>query len=210
MTDLLLASGLLASLLYWAIVTRPVSVWRTATKGAALGLPLIALALMGWPWLALLGLALSVLGDLALSRAGDSALKAGIGFFALAHIAYVAAIYEHAPLEPTTPALAAIAALWLFGLSTRFWLLPHTGPLRPAVAIYVVLFLAMGVMALLSAPPSPWLIGGALAFIASDLILSIEIFRLGDSPWKRLTARLVWPLYIAGQAGLMMGLAPSI
>ncbi|NBR90981.1 MAG: lysoplasmalogenase [Rhodobacteraceae bacterium] len=210
MTDLLLASGLLASLLYWAIVTRPVSVWRTATKGAALGLPLIALALMGWPWLALLGLALSVLGDLALSRAGDSALKAGIGFFALAHIAYVAAIYEHAPLEPTTPALAAIAALWLFGLSTRFWLLPHTGPLRPAVALHVVLILAMGVMALLSAPPSPWLIGGALAFIASDLILSIEIFRLGDSPWKRLTALLVWPLYIAGQAGIMMGLAPAI
>lgn len=210
MTQILFAAGLLASLLYWAIVSRPVSAWRTVTKGAALGLPLIALALMGWPWLALLGLALSVLGDLALSRAGDSALKAGIGFFALAHIAYVGAIYGHAPLAPTTPALMAIAALWLFGLSTRFWLLPHTGPLRPAVALYVVLILAMGVMALLSTPPSLWLIGGALAFIASDLILSIEIFRLGDSPRKRLTARLVWPLYIAGQAGLMMGLAPSI
>ena len=92
MTQILFAAGLLASLLYWAIVSRPVSARRTVTKGAALGLPLIALALMGWPWLALLGLALSVLGDLAVSRAGDSALKAGIGFFALALIAYVGAI----------------------------------------------------------------------------------------------------------------------
>ena len=201
-------AGLLATLIYWVLVTRPPSVGRSAVKGAALGLPLIALALLGWPSLALAGLGLSVLGDVALSRPG--ALKAGIAAFALAHVAYIAAMLVRGWAAPSVLDLAGIAALLALGLSTRFWLLPHAGGLRGPVAGYVVLILSMGTAALLSAPASVWLVTGAALFIASDLILALELFRLGNSPLTRVTARLVWPLYILGQVGIMVWLRPAL
>jgi uncharacterized membrane protein YhhN len=199
-----------AALAYWAVVRWPPSLGRSALKTAALGLPLLGLAQAGWPLVALLGLAACVLGDLALSRPGERALKAGIGAFALGHIAYVAAMVQAGDLilPATALPLVGCAALVALGLSTRRWLLPYAGALRPAVAIYVALILLMGITAFLRQPISPWLIAGALSFVFSDLILAIELFRLGETRWKALTARLVWPLYIAGQAGLMAGLGP--
>ena len=52
--------------------------------------------------------------------------------------------------------------------------------------------------------PALWVAtAGALAFVTSDLILTLELFRLKpDAPIKRLTARAIWFLYYGGQAAI--------
>jgi uncharacterized membrane protein YhhN len=70
-----------------------------------------------------------------------------------------------------------------------------------------VLILAMGVSAALSGGPRLFLLGGALCFIASDLILSTILF-LGKG--GRLAAFAVWGLYYAAQGLILWGLLHGI
>ena len=87
------------------------------------------------------------------------------------------------------------------------WLWPHLGTMRAAVSIYVAAIVAMLATSLLL-PWQAWpVMVGAVAFMASDAILSAELFRkarLGNS--ERLSAYAVWALYYAGQAAITYGL----
>ena len=155
-------------------------------------------------------LTLSALGDIALSRDGDRAFLAGLVAFALAHLAYVlhfsgllfgedAARLLDIPLWPA-------ALLILFGLSSEIWLAPYTGVLRWPVRVYVLLITLMGLSAL-SLPDARGLaVIGAFAFIASDTLLAVQLFRLSDqSRWQVPVSVLLWLLYVTAQCLILFG-----
>lgn len=176
---------------------------KTSVKTGALGLPLVGIAWAGWPLPVVLGLGACVLGDFLLSRPGVRALRAGIVGFATGHVLYVLALVSGGELHwPWGLALALVA----LGLSTEIWLQPHTGVLRLPVRVYVALILAMGIAA--GATGSGLLIAGALAFIASDLLLSVDLFRRPAGRVARVAPFAIWGMYVAAQALLMLGFAP--
>lgn len=200
-----ISAGAALALLYLVRFCWASESWaKTVVKTGALGLPAVGLALMGWPPLFLAGLAACVLGDFLLSRPGQRALMAGIGAFALGHILYVVAMVAGFDLSPVWALSVALIAL---GLSTERWLAPHTGDMRGPVRGYVVLILSMGIVAAMTGVPL--IIWGALAFIASDLILSVELFRAPRGTLARAAPFAIWGLYVLAQALLILGFAPE-
>jgi uncharacterized membrane protein YhhN len=87
------------------------------------------------------------------------------------------------------------------------WLWPHLGTMRGAVSAYVAAIVAMLATSLLL-PWAAWpVMVGALAFMASDSILSADLFagaRLARS--ERLSGYTVWAFYYGGQAAIALGL----
>ncbi len=176
---------------------------RSLIKTASVVLPALSLSMMGLPLLALVGLWACALGDFLLSRPGETTLKAGIGAFALGHVFYVLAFLVVWPIgAPDALFWVVGVALLLLGLSTERWLSPHTGELRAVVRGYVVLILLMGITAALPGGPRVWVLAGALSFVASDLILSTQLFLGRES---RTAAHAIWALYWAAQALIMYG-----
>ena len=200
---LILAGGLLSALYLLRFCWAGPSWAKTAVKTGSLGFPALALWLMGWPGLFVAGLFACVAGDFLLSRPGQRALMAGIGAFALGHVLYIAAMIGQGGLAP---AYGLPAALILLALSTEWWLAPHTGELRWPVRVYVVLIVAMGIAAALTG--RALFIAGALAFVASDLILSLELFDRLHGAAARVAPFAIWGLYIVAQALLAVGFAP--
>ena len=160
--------------------------------------------------LIVVALALSALGDIFLSRTGQRAFVLGLAAFALAHLAYALVFSGLLDGEaasrlldvPLLPALALVA----LALSTEVWLVPHTGALRAAVRVYVVLITLMGLTALSLPPERALAVWGAFAFILSDVLLAVQLFRMGPgSRWQVTVSVLLWLLYVAGQAAILAG-----
>lgn len=201
----LITVGGILGLIYWLWFSAAADSWlKTGIKSATLGLPAVALALSGWPPVFVAGLVACVIGDFLLSRPGDRALMAGIAAFAVGHLLYIAAMLAGFEL---TQSWVVPVLLILLGLSTERWLAPHTGELRMPVRVYVVVILAMGITAAWTG--APLILAGALTFVASDLILSLDLFdRLKGLP-KRFAPYAVWGLYVLAQALLIAGFAPE-
>ncbi|MFD1157864.1 lysoplasmalogenase [Roseovarius aestuarii] len=199
MTVFLPALSALCALIYWVrYCYRGPSVARTILKTGAVGVLAVVAWVEGGPILLVLALVLSVVGDLALSRNGDRAFLIGLASFALAHLAY---ILLFASLAASAPLLLPVIALIAYAVSTEFWLTPYTGDLRAPVRLYVVLITGMGVSALALPEGLVLALIGAAAFMASDTLLALQMFRLPlDSPWKMAIERGVWVLYYGAQA----------
>lgn len=136
---------------------------------------------------------------------------AGVGAFALAHAAYVPLFIGLGAWQvpPDGVRLAAMALL----LAVACWLLAvvlwrDLGALRWPLTGYFLIILAMGFTAL-AMPGSVGgraITAGAMAFVLSDMVLGIELFRLKEgSPWRRLTGPAIWVLYFGGQALIAWG-----
>lgn len=160
---------------------------------------------LGVPWAITLGLALGAVGDFCLSRPGDRAFLAGMAAFAAGHLAYLAALIGFGAGWPGGWTILGLLAL---GASTELWLAPRTGALRWPVRAYVLVILAMA-LAALGLPPGfagrGGVLAGALAFVASDLILALEIFVLPDGRLRQIAKRALWVLYWGGQALILWG-----
>jgi uncharacterized membrane protein YhhN len=211
---LLITLSVSAAIAYGAgFVLSPPSPVRTGWKMAAVG----ALAVLAWQNTNHNALGLMVCAALALSAIGDGFmagdpkrwLPLGLGSFLIAHILYVAAFWilgEHGHwLSPLRAVLIAVSVLGAIGMLV--WLWPHLGAMRAAVSVYIAAIVAMLATSILL-PWQAWpVMVGALAFMASDAILSAELFRgakLGGS--TRLTAYAIWGLYYGGQAAIAYGL----
>lgn len=163
------------------------------------------------------GLALLLPAALALSAVGDGFLAGdpkkwlplGLASFLVAHLIYVALFWNaggpHLLIEPVRAVL--IVAAVISGVGMLAWLWPHLGAMRAPVSAYVAAIVAMLVTSLLL----PWMawpvMVGALAFMASDAILSADLFRsarLAGS--ERFSAYSIWGLYYGGQAAIAIGL----
>jgi len=196
-----------SALIYAARLFEPPSLARSAFKTTTVtALALAVLALGGSPLL-IVALALSAVGDFWLSHEGERAFLAGLVSFALAHLAYLALLWQAFALGPLVWAVAL--PLGVAALSTLWWLVPYAGRLAGPVLVYVAL---VGGVAFFASghPMQPWVGLGGLAFATSDFLLGIVHFRLSpDHPMHRPAARFLWALYVAAQWLLVWGLMAS-
>jgi len=201
----LFSVGMILAVLYLPRTNSKLCWRRSIRKTLPVALFALAAFIDGMPVLLGVALALSALGDLALSRPGDRAFLAGMIAFALAHVAYIMLMLPQA--APSSAMIVPVIALVIFGVSTEFWLRPHTGNLRIPVRAYVMVILVMGIVALGLFETRPLALVGALLFVISDLVLSIETFVMGAGHARRnMAGKIVWITYIAAQACLLIGL----
>lgn len=205
---LLFALGVIAAVLYLPRTGSRPRLARSVRKTLPVALFCLAAWADGAPALLVAALGVSAAGDWALSRPGERAFLVGMVSFALAHLAYIALMLGAGAGGPGAlwPLAGAVLAL---GASTEVWLAPHTGALRWPVRVYVVIIVGMGLAALGLPEGYALATAGALLFMLSDLILSVETFRMGAGhPARRWAGKLVWITYIAAQTGLLLGLGP--
>lgn len=177
---------------------------RVVVKTAATALLTLWAYYSGAPLLIVMALAFSTLGDGFLGASEEKYLLPGMAAFFIAHAAYVPIFWEHAAEARTAFILGAQIIITLGGALFVRAMLPWIDKaMRLPVLAYAIIILIMANGAL-RLEPALWLATvGALAFVTSDLILTVELFRLKpDAPVKRLTARAIWFLYYGGQAAI--------
>ncbi|QYX57226.1 lysoplasmalogenase [Roseovarius sp. SCSIO 43702] len=209
-----LLSGALALAYLLRYCTAPVSLVRSAVKtGAILVLALGALLAPDEPWLLVVALTLCAVGDWLLSRRGQGAFLAGVGAFALGHVAYVALFLTHR-MSDIDRALGSgmilIVPLVLFGLGMAALMWRHAGDLRGPVLAYIAIIVLMGasVLTLPGLYPVHYAHPAAAMFILSDTVLAFEIFVLREgSRLRRVTPYVVWTTYWLAQFGLFLAFA---
>lgn len=199
---------LAAAVVCLAVVALLVAERAKSREGVWLFKPLasaafLAVAALGdAPWTAYrallgIGLALCACGDVILIPAERPLwFLAGIGSFALGHVAYAIGFALHGvALLPSAVALAAMTAIVVLTLR---WLGPHLpADMRIPVRVYMVV---IGVMVACAVGASVatrdvWPAIGAIAFAASDLSVARDRFV------KPSFANVVWglPLYYCAQ-----------
>lgn len=187
----------------WALPTAAAVAWLLAVRDQPGRLVAKPLASLGFVMIGLSGGPLEtrygtlVLAGLVLAAVGDVALMcerwflAGLGSFALGHLAYVGAFTTVADPGPL-----ALLAGGVVAIGSARWVLPHTaGAMRTAVAIYIVVIGAMLASALSAGSHAARIPLGAALFAASDLLVARERFMTRDDRNR------LWglPLYYAGQ-----------
>jgi uncharacterized membrane protein YhhN len=199
------AVGLAAAIAWFAILLGDAESGRyLVVKGAAVG----ALALWAAAGrrrvdgAALLAVALAAhaAGDLLL----EIAFLAGVAAFFAGHLLYIALFWRRRlTLDEVGAArklglglIALVAALFVVVLAPRL-----RGAMAIAVPLYAAALAAMCGAAWLCRRGRPWVAAGATLFLASDALLSLQLFA-GGVPGGRLA---VWPLYFGGQALIAWG-----
>ena len=169
--------------------------WTKPLLMPALAIPVVLLGRRGpiAPLAALLvGVLLSWLGDVTIEN-----LLVGLGFFLLAHVAYLIAFgsaYRH-----RLPRWTAVYLAWWIALLVL--LAPSLGGMLIPVAVYG---LALGGMAAVASRGGLLPTLGGVLFVASDSLLAVRLFTplLQD----RASDVLIMALYVAAQALLVIGL----
>ena len=203
---ILFAAGVALAVFYLPRTNSCIRWARSIRKTLPVALFALAAFTEGAPWPLVAGLGFSAVGDFALSRPGQRAFLTGMLAFALAHLAYVVAMIG-AGASLNAGLWPAILVMVLIGASTEFWLRPHTGALKWPVRGYVLIILVMAITALALPAIRHGALWGALLFVLSDLVLSIETFVLSqDDPRRKWAGKAVWITYIAAQIGLFWGL----
>jgi len=201
-----------AGLLYGAMADAQPRLVRSIVKTLAVGLLAVLAAMQGGPWLLVLALALSAAGDFYLSHNGDRSFVAGLTRFLCAHLAFTALFltigdgygaYAETPLRAIAAAIVVACGLGMLVALTR-----RVGPsLKLPITAYVLAILAMVTSALTL--DLPLVIAGALLFMMSDTLLSIEMFLLpAISQHRKWMPYAIWGLYYVGQLFITLGLVP--
>ena len=151
-----------------------------------------------------------------LVKTGSTALLALWAYLAggpvlLVHVAYVALFWglEAAPRDILNT--SAQVVLVFAGAGFARWLSPWLGEMRWPVFAYTAVILMMGAAAL-RLDPVYWPVTlGAIMFIASDMILSLQLFRKpADQPAGTVSSLAVWTLYFGGQALIAWGMLNAL
>jgi uncharacterized membrane protein YhhN len=150
--------------------------------------------------LALVGSAaivLSWLGDVLLASPGDLGFLIGLGFFLLAHLAYIAQFTRSLRLR-RVPLIALVYVPWWVVLLIA--LTPHAGALVVPVALYGAV---LAVSAATALGANRTVAVGALIFFVSDTLLGFKMFWPGFSLWQ--ADFLIMLAYITGQGLIALG-----
>ena len=204
MDTALLSAAAGSALWYFFLSNGVASLLRSVVRTV----PLLFLALIaaraGAPAALTLAFCASSAGDLCLSRPGGRFFLAGMGFFAVAHVAFITVFLTASELTlwgsaADQPVLTL--ALMLLLLSTEFWLAPFAGDLKLPLRAYALVIGAMALAASgLPQGAAPARIGAAM-FVLSDLLIAVQMFRLNPAGWRfRATGYGLWSLYFMGQA----------
>ena len=125
-----------------------------------------------------LGILLSWLGDTTLSSPDELGFLIGLGFFLLAHIAYVVLFLRRLRTRAFRP-LSLVYLVWWILLIVL--LAPHLGSLLVPVVVYGLVLCAMGALALHC---NRWIAFGGALFVISDSLLGLHNFLPGFSLWQ--------------------------
>ncbi|WP_460786173.1 lysoplasmalogenase family protein [Microbacterium tumbae] len=171
-----------------------------------LALPVVLSARLRPRWaLLLLGAALvfSWLGDGAGAFfPGGPELPLMLGFFGIAHIAYIV-LFLRLRNRRRMPWWALAYAVWWIAMIAVLG--PHTGALLPAVAAYGLL---LGGTAASAARCRPVIVAGSVSFLVSDTILAFRLFLPDIMPdW---TSPAVMLAYTLGQGLLVAGVLTTL
>lgn len=208
MTEILAIVSLVSALLYGLWLTHlPPSAFRTGVKTAAVAALAGAAFFADTPLLLVLALGFSALGDAFLAGDAKKWLRPGMAAFFVAHLLYVPLFLGIGAglAEFTHVSWRLVAALAVAGVAALLlrWLWSSLGAMRYPVAAYVLVIVAM-VGASFTLPAGYWpSMAGALAFMASDAVLSVQLFRdetVFGRP--RLAGFLIWFLYWGGQTAI--------
>lgn len=197
-TDAIFIAALIAGTSYfWAFHALPEGALLTAWKGAGVGLLALWAAVRGARGIALV-LTLGALGDLLIELAG---LVTGALAFLAGHLVAIRFYRRErrATLSKSQDALARYAPILV--VLTAYHL-PADRLLAWGIGVYALALAIMASSAWASRFSRYWVGLGAMAFVASDLLLFARLGPLNGSPvpdW------LVWPLYFAGQAMIAWG-----
>lgn len=208
MDALVWGAAALALLFFAAFARAPASGLKSGIKTGSVALLAGHALVSGGPGVAL-ALALGALGDFCLSRDGARWFVAGMAAFGAAHLVYLSLMLPAAQWPVHWP---ATLALLVFGFAMARALWPATGTLRGPVMAYVAVILAMGCVALaLPGGTWAWVTWAALAFVASDAVLAVELFLMrGNHRLSTILPLAVWPLYWLAQLGLCLGLLAAV
>jgi uncharacterized membrane protein YhhN len=214
----LAAASLIAAAAYgfW-LLQRPPSLARTLTKTLAVAAIAVLALLTGLGWLLAIGLGLSAAGDAALAndRPGEAqrGLPIGLTCFLLAHAAYLvvfvhvgggALAFRAQPVRLAGVLAALSGAIFMIRILWPDLGRIEGGALRGPVVVYVLAITAM-VLAAFTLPLSRWpAMAGASAFMISDAILAVRLFR-HEGRAHRGADLAVWWLYYAAQVGIAAG-----
>lgn len=199
----LFAAAGLAALVYGLVfLQRSPSLPRTLLKAAGATCLALAARFSDAPNLLALAFGLCAVGDALLAGEPKRWLPAGIIVFLIAHLAFIALFLEIGSVPLLTQALWRVAgamavAVACVGLLVFLW--PKLGTFRAAGTAYAAALLATVVSALTLPVGFHWAIAGAFAFLGSDAILAVRLFRHEARP-SALWDHLVWWLY-AGAIG---------
>lgn len=135
----------------------------------------------------------------------------GLAAFLLAHLCFVAALLPLVPAfsgasqdaRPSTVRLVAMVLMVAASLALLAWFWPHLGAekLTLPVTLYLVVLTAMVCTALLAKLPTIWTAVGAVCFAASDSMIAIGRFILGNEA----LAVPIWWSYAAAQILITAG-----
>ena len=120
------------------------------------------------------GLLFSGVGDIVLEIDRDSLFTAGLGAFLVAHLFYIAAFTKN--IQFKGPRGLVAAGILIYGIFIGFVMIPNLGNMLLPVVVYLVIIVAMGILAALSGVNHWLVIIGACLFIASDSIIAINRF----------------------------------
>lgn len=150
------------------------------------------------PVLLLAAIVFSWLGDGAGQFFPEPELPFMLGFFGLAHLAYMYLFGRVLPQRRIPPWTLVYAVWWVVTLAV-LW--RHVGSLLPAVAVYG---LVLAGTATLAARCGPIVTLGGVFFLASDTILAFRLFRpdLISASWG---SPAVMATYTLGQGLLVLG-----
>lgn len=148
------------------------------------------------------GFILSSLGDFFLDFPEDKYFISGLIAFFAAHVAFLIYLWPHASWS-----LLVCAVIGLFTLVYFLWLRPCLDKeLVVPVAAYSIIIGLMGIAAVSTSLSSVLVPIGAVLFIASDVVLSVEKFKTKFPMDKTIN----WILYASGQIALAIGVVSSI
>ncbi len=201
---LLLASIALALANGWAVATSRRAVERFTKPAVMVGLiaaTAVADPIMDGPVrvLVLAALAGSLAGDVLLLPGGS--LVGGLAAFTLAQVAYGASFLLRDPLIPAVAA-GLVASAAIGATVGRRLLRASPGPLRPAVAAYLVVILGMASLATGTLVPAA--VVGAWCFVTSDALLGWSLFVHPDAAGRSSRRVAVMATYHAAQVLLVL------
>lgn len=209
-----LAASLVLGAAYWVWwCYRSKGLIGLLVKAGSVAVLALWAGMMGAPTLLVAALGLSAVGDAFLAGKAERWLLPGMAAFFLAHAAYVPLFWHLGEgSDWSWPVKVAQAALVFGGAFFVRWLIPSVEPkMRVPVILYAGVILMMGAAAI-NLPPVWWKVTlGALMFIASDVILSLLLFRKPKEAPPDVPASLgVWGLYFGGQALIATGAVTAL
>jgi uncharacterized membrane protein YhhN len=153
-------------------------------------------------------LSFSALGDVLLDLDPQRLFVFGLSSFLLAHLTYIVlfSLNWPKPSNPGSPRLLAMAAMAAYSAVFSAWLWPALGALKLPVVFYICAITTMSITAIGARFASPWVVAGAILFVASDSLLAANKFR---TPLP-LRDYLVWATYYLGQCGIALGFLASV